>query len=259
MELFDTHFHWYGKPEPQTIVDEAESSDVKYMLCSGWDSASSQNAAEFSEKFEGCWFSAGVHPHEASGFDFNFHPFKKLTSYKQCRAVGEVGLDYFYENSDRQTQLQVFEKFTEFALEVNKPLVIHCRDKENRNDTYIETFNVIKDFTKDNGKFGIHCYTGNGYWLEKFLDLGAYIGITGIITFPKAANLRDIINIIPDDKLLLETDSPYLAPKPYRGKTNFPKYLKYIASAVAKEKNNTVEKVAEVTTENAFNFFELNR
>jgi TatD DNase family protein len=257
MELFDTHFHWYDKPEPEIIVTEALENNVKYLLCSGWDEKSSLQASKFASSFENCWFSAGVHPHDASKFNFDFSGFKELTHHKKCKAVGEVGLDYFYENSDKKTQLKVFESFVKFALETNLPLVIHCRDKDNKFETYNETYNILYDFVKDNGTFAIHCYTGNGYWLEKFLALGAYIGITGIITFPKAVNIRDIVNIIPDNKLLLETDSPYLAPKPFRGKTNFPKYLIEVAKAVAVERNTSLENISDYTKQNAFNFFKI--
>ena len=257
MELFDTHFHWYDKPEPELIVTEALENNVKYLLCSGWDDKSSKQASKFASSFDNCWFSAGVHPHDASKFNFDFSIFKDITNHNRCKAVGEVGLDYFYENSDKKSQLKVFAGFAELALDTKLPLVIHCRDKDNKFETYNEIYNILKDFVKDNGKFAIHCYTGNGYWLEKFLELGAFVGITGIITFPKAVNIRDIVNIIPDDKLLLETDSPYLAPKPFRGKTNFPKYLSEIAKAVALERNTTVEQTAKITTQNAFNFFRI--
>jgi TatD DNase family protein len=258
MELFDTHFHWYDKPEPEVIVTEALENNVKYFLCSGWDENSSIQASKFADSFENCWFSAGVHPHDASKFNFDFYKFKELANHEKCKAVGEVGLDYFYENSDKKSQLKVLESFTKFALETKLPLVIHCRDKDDKFETYNETYNILSDFVKDDGTFAIHCYTGNGYWLEKFLELGAFIGITGIITFPKAANIRDIVNIIPDNKLLLETDSPYLAPKPFRGKTNFPKYLIEIAKAVAKERNIPTSSLAENTTNNALNFFSIN-
>ena len=257
MKLFDTHFHWYGKPEPEQVFEEAVERNVEYMLCSGWDAESSKNASLLADKFENCWFSAGVHPHDADKFDFNFNPFSDLADHNKCKAIGEVGLDYFYENSDKKSQLKVLERFTEFALKIEKPLVIHCRDKENRFETYNETYNIIKDFVKDNGVFAIHCYTGNAHWLEKFLELGGYIGITGIITFPKAQNVRDLVNIIPDKNLLIETDSPYLAPKPYRGKTNFPKYLPEVAEAVAKERDSSIERIAELTTSNAFDFFKI--
>ena len=257
MELFDTHFHWYGKPEPEVIILEASENEVKYLLNSGWNLESSTAASQFAESFENCWFSAGVHPHNASDFNFDFTPFKDLSKQEKCKAIGEVGLDYFYENSDKKSQLKVFEKFTEFALATDQPLVIHCRDKDDKFDTYNETYNIISDFVKNNGTFAIHCYTGNGHWLEKFLELGGYIGITGIITFPKASNIRDIIHLIPNNRLLLETDSPYLAPKPHRGKTNFPKYLPEVAKAVAKEKEIPIDNLAEFTTKNAFTFFKI--
>lgn len=255
MKLFDTHFHWDGTTDPKQIIKEAEENYVTYFVCNGWNLQTSQDACQFASTLDNCWFTIGIHPHNSSEFDGNFEPFLELTLKNKFVAIGEIGLDYYYENSNRQTQLQVMEKFVQFALGQSKPIIVHCRDKNDKFDAYCDIYQILKDFTKDKGKFVLHCFTGNLEWLNKYAELDAYFGITGMITFPKAANIREITKNIPDNKLLLETDSPYLAPIPYRGKTNFPKYLLEIAKKTADVKNIDLIKLAELTTENAFRFF----
>ena len=257
MELFDTHFHWDRKTKPEVIVEEAKQNCVEYAVCIGGDYKSSVESQNFVNSFDKWWFAAGVHPHDASKFNGDISIFNDLFSDPKLVAVGEVGLDYFYGFSDKKSQLKTMEVFTEKALNINKPLIVHCRDKEDRFDAYKDVYQIINDFAKDKGEFVIHCFTGNGYWLDKFLELGAYIGITGIITFPKAENIRQIVPNIPDERLLIETDSPYLAPKPYRGKINFPKYLIEVAKKTAEVKSKNVESIAELTTINARNFYNL--
>ena len=118
---------------------------------------------------------------------------------------------------------------------------------------------LLKDFSRSGGRFAVHCFAGTPAWAEKFLELGAFIGITGIVTFPKAVNIHENIRIIPDERLLIETDSPYLAPVPYRGKTNNPGYLIKVAEKIASLRECPVEDIADITTANAFNFFNINK
>ena len=258
MKLFDTHFHWEeNQLVSQIIASEALHSGVKYLVCIGGDYQSSLDSLTFSHLVENSYFTAGVHPHYAGNEAWDMEKFFELLKDDKCVAVGEVGLDYFYKNSEKDIQKKVFADFCNLAKKVDFPLVVHCRDKEDCFQAYEEIYEILKNIRIGNGKFVIHCYTGNLFWLEKFLKLGAYIGITGIVTFPKAENVRNIVKHIPDDRLLLETDSPYLAPKPHRGKPNFPKYLKLIAEEVAKIKGVPLEKLAKNTTANALEFYRI--
>lgn len=257
MELFDTHFHWDGQPSPQSIFSEALHSGVKYLVCVGGDYQSSLDSLQFSHSVENVYFTAGVHPHYAGNEVWDMKKFSELLKDDKCVAVGEIGLDYFYENSAKDVQKSVFEDFCKLGKKTGFPLVVHCRDKEDCFEAYEEVYNILKNIGIGNGKFVVHCYTGSLFWLKKFLALGAYIGITGIVTFPKAENVRNIVCHIPDDRLLLETDSPYLAPKPHRGKLNFPKYLKLVAEEVARIRGVPLEKLAEITTANALKFYNL--
>ncbi len=257
MELFDSHFHWEKDLSPEVLSFEALESGVKYLACVGGDYNSSIASRYFAERVQNAWFSVGVHPHYAGNEPWDLDKFRILLKDNKCIAVGEVGLDFYYENSSRDVQLKVFEDFCRLSAESEKPIIIHSRDKDNCFEAYSLVYGVLKKYLSDIPSFVVHCYTGNAYWMEKFLGLGAYIGITGIITFPKAGNVRELIPLIPMDKLLIETDSPYLAPKPYRGKINYPKYLKYVAEGVATIKNMETKDIAMTTTLNAKTFYNL--
>ena len=247
MELFDTHFHWDGAIAPDIIARESADNDVKYLTCIGGDYNSSVESLHFAEKIENAYFSAGVHPHYAGNESWDLDKFRVLLKHNKCVAVGEIGLDFYYENSAKDLQLKVFEDFCKLGVELNMPLVIHCRDKDNNYDSYNLTHQILMNYVSGIPGFVVHCYTGNLDWMVRFLDIGGYIGITGIVTFPNAINVRELISMIPEDRLLIETDSPYLAPKPFRGKTNYPKYLKYVAQELAALKNMAIEEISEMT------------
>ncbi len=255
--LFESHFHPDSAISFAKYRQESSDAGVKYLLAASNDLESTLLAEAFAESSENSWFSAGVHPHEVAQHINMVQKFAKFAKNKKCVAIGEIGLDYFYQNSERNIQLQVFEEFLKLARHVNLPAIIHCRDKEESEQAYIDTFLLLKRFAADGGQFVIHCYTGTTEWANKFLDLGAYLGITGIVTFPKAQNVRDVLKIIPDDRLLIETDTPYLAPVPKRGKTNHSKYLPHIAEKIADERSVSVEKIAELTTANAKKLFAI--
>lgn len=257
MELFDTHFHPEGAIAPEVIANEAFAEGVKFLACIGGDYNSSVESMHFAEIIDNAYFSAGVHPHYAQNESWDLDKFRVLLKHDKCVAVGEIGLDFYYENSDREIQLKVFEDFCKLGVELNMPLVIHSRDRDDCFEVYSLVYDVLKKYVSTIPGFVIHCYTGNAHWLKKFLELGGYIGITGIVTFPKAHNVRELIPLIPNDKLLIETDSPYLAPKPFRGKTNYPKYLKYVAQEVAALKEIDIEEFSKTTTKNAEKFYRL--
>lgn len=256
-KLFDTHFHCYSDVSASDYYAQAEAEGVSYLLAAGSNYEESVVSRDFAEEVENSWFASGVHPHEASDFEEDISMFDEFSEDEKMVAVGEIGLDYFYENSVRSAQRKVFEAFLQRAIKINKPVIVHCRDRDNMDDAYHDAYGLLKDFYRDGGRFVTHCFTGTEAWAEKFLEIGAYIGITGIVTFPKAQNVRDVLKCIPDDRLLLETDTPYLAPVPYRGKRNHSAYLKEIAQYVAERKQLTIDKIADITTNNAMDFFHL--
>ena len=259
MQWFETHFHWDASESPDETVRRARAAGVAHFLAIPGDLPAALQARDFARQAPSAWFAAGVHPHEAGRFDGDLGPFAALAADPKMAAVGEIGLDYFYEHSDRGAQNTVFAAFLGLALELGKPAVIHCRDQDGRDDAYQDAYAPLQDFARAGGSFVVHCFTGTPRWLDSFLALGAYIGVTGIVTFPKASNVRDLLPLIPPGRLLLETDSPYLAPIPHRGKPNHPENLPLVARKVAEILGMELEALAETTTNNAFAFLHVQR
>jgi TatD DNase family protein len=257
MKLFDTHFHYYGELGPTDYLKSISTPELAYLLAVGDAVSGSERAQHFAEQIDCAWFAAGVHPHNAADFLRDGADFSRFNGHPKLVAIGELGLDFYYEHSERAIQHQVFEHFLQIALEWKLPAIVHCRDCDNNFEAYQRTFDILRGFAADGGKFVVHCFSGTPHWAEQFLELGGYLGVTGMVTFPKAANIRDTLTVIPADRLLLETDSPYLAPLPYRGKTNNPGYIIKVAEKIAAERNKTVDEIAAITTANAFRFFSI--
>lgn len=194
-----------------------------------------------------------VHPHEAKMVtDENYAELADLIRTEpKIRAVGEIGLDYHYMNSAKDEQRQVLRRFVKLALEVKKPVIIHDRDAQN------ELIDILTEENADAVGGMVHCFTGSMALAKAYLDLGFYVSFTGIITFKKAEDLRAVVKMVPLEKMMVETDSPFLAPVPHRGKKNEPAFVKHVAECVAEIKGVTFEEVARVTSENAARFFHL--
>ena len=193
----------------------------------------------------------GVHPHEAKDMtDADFETIKNLvTSESSVVGIGEVGLDYHYLHSPKEIQHEVFARFLNLAREVKKPVMIHDRE------TGDDCINLIKQEGRGELIGQAHCFSGDWTLAQKYLDLGFYISVTGVITFPKANDLRDVIKKVPLDRLLVETDSPYLTPVPFRGKKNQPANVRYVVEALAQLRGISFKEMAKVTMENAGKLF----
>jgi len=255
MLIFETHFHINQNENSEKYVTESMNIGVACLLAVAADRESCDTSLAMSEKFDNVFCSIGIHPHDAEEIFENISDIKKLAKSGKCIAIGETGLDYFYENTDRKLQKRAFEVHLELALTLNLPVIVHCRDRDCVFDAYADSYGMLREFSNAGGRFVIHCFTGDTDYAGKFLDLGAYIGVTGIVTFPKAENVREIVRYVPVENLLLETDAPYLAPKPFRGKENHSKYLPYIADAVAVEKGVTSDALCLKTFKNALDLF----
>ena len=170
------------------------------------------------------------------------------------RAVGEIGLDYFYDNSPRQIQREVFSVFLDLANEVGMPAIIHIRD------AHEDAYEILEDFcgkwSHSRPPFVVHCFSGDTKWAKRYIDLGGYLSFTGIITFPRAEEIREAMREVPLDHLMFETDSPYLAPVPMRGKRNQPAYLPHIVEYAAEYLGMDADELAATTTSNGIRFFE---
>lgn len=256
--LFDTHAHLTDADrDPAAYLARAEAAGVgEILFCSSGLENSERNAA-FAASSEHFYFAAGVHPHDAETMTEDFSIYKKFASAPRLIAVGELGLDYFYDISPRERQMSVFRGFLELALEMDLPAIVHCRDKDGADEAYRDCFELLAPFASAGGRFELHAFAGTPAWLEKFASLGAVFGVGGMLTFKRAENIREVVALMPRDRVMLETDSPYLAPVPHRGETNHPALLPYTARALAVLYSMSLEKLTDLTTENAHRFFRI--
>ncbi len=236
------------KDDLPDVVERAKQAGVERIICIGIDEKSSQKAIELSRKFEGVFATAGFHPHDAKDYPDDFD--NKLTEWAEDKcivAIGEIGLDYHYDHSPRQVQRDIFERQLNLARKLNLPVIIHSRE------AHEDTYNILKDSGVTTGV--MHCFSGTVELAERFMELGFYISIAGPVTFKKADRLKKVAASVPDEYILIETDSPYLTPVPYRGKRNEPAFLRYVAEEVASIRAITVEDIARITSLNAARLF----
>jgi TatD DNase family protein len=205
-----------------------------------------------ADSFASIYATVGMHPHDAKdvGPD-ELEKLKELARYPKVIAVGETGLDYYYDHSPRDVQRRVFAQFIHMARETELPIVVHERDAAS------EGAALLLSEGEEKIRGVIHCFTGNYEAARAYLDLGFYISFTGIITFKNAEALRDVVRRVPLERMLVETDSPYLTPVPHRGKRNEPAYVRLVAAAVANIKGVSLEEVARVTTDNTRRLFRI--
>jgi len=264
-ELFDTHAHLGddGCPDEAEYYRRAEEAGVPWILLCGSDFESSRRAAEFASHFDRVFFAAGLHP-----LDVLKHPGDEVTLDEftaECVsrrdpkfvAVGEIGLDYYYERNTREKQLEVFRLFLSIALRLDQPAIVHTRDVDGSTLAYDDAYALLSDFAQAGGRFVLHSFAGSLADLERFAALGAYFGCGGMVTFKKADNIRALALRYPEDRILLETDSPYLAPVPFRGKENHPEYLPWTAHSLATLRGWSMQKTVSSTTSNAKRFFRI--
>ena len=247
--MIDTHCHLYDEKlynDLDTIVKNAHSANVKKMICIGDRIKTSQKSMELTEKYQNVFASVGVHPHEAKDVSTNYlKKLEKFTEHKKVVAIGEIGLDYYYNFSDSKTQKLIFLEQLKLAKKLKLPTVVHCRNADD------DLYNTI---VKSKSKSGvIHCFSSNLNFAKKIIDLGYHISFTGMITFVK--DLEEVIKNINLKHILIETDSPYLAPVPYRGKKNQPAYVVEVAKKIAAIKGVDIQKVINMTTQNAYSLF----
>ena len=247
-KIFDTHSH-YDDIKFDEVRDELlsslESRNVGKVITCGVDMPSSLRSKKLAEKYDYIYFAAGIHPEnmdEACDTDF----IKDLSEHEKCVAVGEIGLDYYFDPSSAEKQKQVFEKQLILSKELNLPVIVHDRD------AHADTLELLK---KHRPKGAVHCFSGSPETAKEIVSLGMYIGIGGVITFKNAKRLPEVAKELPLDRILLETDCPYLAPEPFRGKLCNSAMIEYTAKRLAEIRNISYEEVLEATFENAVNLF----
>ncbi len=261
-KLVDSHCHldadYAGKPV-SLIVSEAHTNDVAWMVSVATDAITATEVQAIAEAHENVFFSVGIHPHESARFDLAaVEAMKPFYRHKKCVAVGEIGLDYFYNHSAKEPQIEIFRAQLALAREVGKPVIIHCRDAE------ADTLKELEVYAKGHsGQMAlknpgvIHCFTGTKEFGQACLDLGFYISFSGIITFKNAEPLRECARVFPIERLLVETDSPFLAPTPFRGRKCEPAMVKMTALKLAEIKGLDFETLARHTSQNSAKLFGL--
>ncbi len=255
--LIDSHAHIQGKEyagEAAAVIERARAAGVEQIIAVGGagDMSSNTDAVALADSFANIYATVGMHPHDAKdvGPD-ELEKLKDLARHPKVIAVGETGLDYYYNHSPRDVQRRVFAQFIHIAREIELPIVVHERDAA------LDGAELLRSEGEGKLRGVIHCFTGNYEAARAYLDLGFYISFTGIITFKNAEALRDVVRQVPLERILVETDSPYLTPVPHRGKRNEPAYVRLVAETIAKIKGMTLEDVARVTSDNAHQLFRL--
>jgi len=255
LRLVDSHCHLQDKAfknDLDAVIHEAGEAGVRTFLVPGTSIDDSIAALDLAEKYKGVYAAAGIHPHDSSRVSSNWREeLKSLTLNKKAVAIGEIGLDYHYDFSPRDIQKEIFRAQIEIAIETGLPMVIHTRKSME------DTFQILDETGgwKAGGVF--HCFPGSLAEAEYVITKGFHISYTGVVTFKNSQNTREIVKKIPIEKLLLETDSPYMAPEPFRGKRCHPALLIHTARIISEIKNLPIEKIGETTSDNFARLFKL--
>lgn len=254
--FIDSHAHLDDKrfdEDRDILIKGLKDNGIDIAINIGADLQTSINSVELSKKYEHIYASVGIHPHSADEADDKaLKKIKELADNEKVVAIGEIGLDFYYDNSPRDEQRKCFKEHLRLAKELNLPVVIHSREASQ------ETFDIIQEAQDGTLRGVMHCYSGSVEMAEEYINkLGFYISIGGPVTFKNARIVKEVAQFVPLDKLLIETDCPYLTPEPYRGKRNEPMYVKYTAAEIAKLRGITVEELAEATSRNARELFKI--
>ena len=254
--LVDSHCHldfpeYAGQVE--AVMARARAAGVGVCVSIGTELKNFPGVRAVAERFSDVWCSVGVHPHEAEKESLrDAAPLLAEAAHPKVVGIGETGLDYYYEHAPRDAQITNFRWHMAAARQTGLPVIVHTRDAED------DTIGLLREEMAKGAFTGlIHCFTGTQGLADAALELGLYISVSGIATFRNSAALREVLDTVPLDRLLVETDAPFLAPVPHRGKTNEPAYVAHVAAAVARVKGVSVEEMAEVTTANAWHLFHL--
>lgn len=253
--LIDSHAHLDMKQfdsDRDQVMDRALSADVRHIITVGIDIISSRNAVKLTTRYPSIFATIGIHPHNADNANKNdLEQIALIAQQDKIVAIGEIGLDFFRNRSARQKQIDVFTQQLAIAISLDLPVVIHDRE------AHTETLNILS-FFKGNGLQGmIHCFSGDYKLAKTFINMGYYISIPGTVTFNNASQIQDVARRVPLNRMLLETDAPFLAPTPYRGKRNEPGYVTHTAQKIAKLRDVSFEEISYQTSKNVCQLFNL--
>jgi len=259
MQLVDTHVHLEDQAfaaDRLAVIERAQADNVNTMINAGSTASANRAVLALAQKTPGLYGSVGLHPHEfPSTSEATFSVLQEQLGHEKVVALGEIGLDYHvfpdYPPPDRKAQQEAFARQLQLARIFELPLIIHVRE------AYSDALQLLREYGPFINRGVMHCYAGGMEYLKDVLDLGFYIGVGGPVTYPKAESVREVVRAVPDDRLLLETDAPYLPPQSRRGKRNEPACIKEIAKACAALRGTCWESLAEQTTANAFRLFKI--
>jgi TatD DNase family protein len=255
--FIDTHAHLFFenfKDDIDDVIARAKESRVDYIVIPATDIKTAKEAIELSEKYEQIYATVGIHPHDSKEWDESLIPeIEKLAKHPKVVAIGEIGLDYYYDFSPQDKQIKAFKTQLNLALKLELPVVIHNRDSD------ADMMDIIQSFCGSGLKAQFHCFNGSLDSAIEFMKMNHFISFTGNITFKKSDGLRDILKHIDLNHLMLETDSPFMTPVPFRGKRNEPAYVSYVAQQVADVHKLSLEDVGRITSLNAFRFFGIGK
>lgn len=250
--IFDTHAHYDDErfdEDRDELLSSLFTGSVSHIVNCGCDLKSSLKTIKLSEKFDNLYAALGVHAHEASDCtDEDLSRIAELYSHEKVVAVGEIGLDYFYDFSPRERQIEVFRKQIELANDLGLPVIIHDRE------AHEDTLNILKELRP---KGVVHCFSGSAEMAKEIIKLGLYIGLGGAVTFKNAKKPIEVAEYVPLDKLVLETDAPYMTPVPFRGKRCDSAHIAYTAEKIAEVKGMDVQELIDVCNENSKKLFNI--
>ena len=248
----DTHCHLSREDydDIDKVIEENKNANIDKIVVSGCSRESIEEVMDLKDRYDMVYVTIGYHPEYADTVtESDLDYLKSLLGEKKVVGIGEIGLDYHYTKDNKDKQIWLFEEQLKIAEEFNLPVVIHSRDAT------MDTINTLKKYKV---KGIIHCFSGSLETANIYISMGFLLGIGGVVTF-KNSKLKDVVKEVPSESIVLETDSPYLAPVPFRGKINSSKYLEYIANFIAEIKNISLEELAEITSRNASSLFDFNR
>ena len=253
--LIDSHAHLDMKQfdsDRDQIIDRAVSADVMHIITVGIDIISSRNAVNLTTRYPSIFATTGIHPHNADNANKNdLEQIALIAQQDKIIAIGEIGLDFFRNRSARQKQIDVFTQQLAVAISLDLPVVIHDRE------AHPEILNILSSFKRNVLHGMIHCFSGDYKLAKTFINMGYYISIPGTVTFNNARQTQDVVRRVPLNRLLLETDAPFLAPIPYRGKRNEPSYIIHTAQKIAKLRGISFEEISYQTSKNVCQLFNL--
>jgi len=251
--MIDSHCHLDHEPlfsDLKNVIKRSKEIGIKRLLTISTSIESFSRVKEIVNKDDIIFGTIGIHPHETDRNKINSEFFiKNLSENKKIIGIGETGLDFYYDNSDRDKQIESFKIHIEAALKANIPLIIHSRNAEEK------TFDILNEYKKEKLKILMHCFTGSQKFAEQLLEFNSYFSASGIITFKNSAELQKTFKFLPLDKILIETDSPFLAPVPNRGKKNEPSFIDFTATKLAEIKGIEKSEIIKITSDNFNNLF----